>query len=327
MPGIAILIAAASLGVDYGWRKTQDGQLEYIIQIEPGLLETIRGGEEITSEIHPDAAGVRRFCIRVGSGALPREVAAKPKSGGGIASPTSKPTFDLPKTPPPDVQPPRQSQTPAVQPPLQKQKPAVQRPLQSQPLVVEPPLQNQTLVAEPPLQNQTPALLAPPAADRSSNWLPFDTRDIERAADSPIRDWARDSGFAETRPSGGQPQPLSEKRLEAPQENSPAGYLQQSTLQQTPLQQTPPEHAAEAQRQPDADPASMSVGDDAVPPASAAEPRVQEEDKPWLPLTLATLCLFASLGGNIYLGWIAWGFYWRQRNLAEQLRGVSPNAI
>jgi hypothetical protein len=48
-------------------------------------------------------------------------------------------------------------------------------------------------------------------------------------------------------------------------------------------------------------------------PSPAAAPIVssQEPAKPWLPLTCTLLGLFASLGANVYLGWIAWEF--RQR--------------
>ena len=72
MQGLAIVLAAASLGVDYGWQTTDDGALEYIIQIEPELLIALQKGEAIVSEIHPDAAGVRRFRIQIGSQPLPR---------------------------------------------------------------------------------------------------------------------------------------------------------------------------------------------------------------------------------------------------------------
>jgi hypothetical protein len=34
-------------------------------------------------------------------------------------------------------------------------------------------------------------------------------------------------------------------------------------------------------------------------------------DEPWWPLTMAMLALFASLGGNFYIGWIAVGIYRR----------------
>jgi hypothetical protein len=44
----------------------------------------------------------------------------------------------------------------------------------------------------------------------------------------------------------------------------------------------------------------------AVKPPSATEPA-----KPWVPLTLTLLGFFASLGANVYLGWIVW--QWRPR--------------
>ena len=72
MFGIAVFVAWAAVGVDYGWQPTNDGQLEYVIQIEPTLLESMRNGEEIASEIVPEARGVRRFRIRVGTRPVPR---------------------------------------------------------------------------------------------------------------------------------------------------------------------------------------------------------------------------------------------------------------
>ncbi len=72
MNGIAVLLALAAVGVDYGWQPGADGQLEYIIQIEPASLEALKSGRDITSEIHPDARGVRRFRIHYGTGSLPR---------------------------------------------------------------------------------------------------------------------------------------------------------------------------------------------------------------------------------------------------------------
>jgi hypothetical protein len=67
---LATSITAA--GVDYGWQPTNGGDLEYVIQIEPALFEALKSGQEITSEIPPELAGVRRFRIRVGSGPVPR---------------------------------------------------------------------------------------------------------------------------------------------------------------------------------------------------------------------------------------------------------------
>lgn len=73
MHSLALFVVAASLGVDYGWQPTEDGHLEYIIQVDPSLVELLKQGQEITSEIHPDAQGVRRFRIQVGTAKLARE--------------------------------------------------------------------------------------------------------------------------------------------------------------------------------------------------------------------------------------------------------------
>ena len=56
MNGI-VLFALAAVGVDYGWQPTADGNLEYIIQIEPELLAAMDEGTPITSEVAlpPDA--------------------------------------------------------------------------------------------------------------------------------------------------------------------------------------------------------------------------------------------------------------------------------
>ena len=72
MNGVAVLVAAAVLGVDYGWQPTTDGQLEYIVQIEPVTLVALRGGQELISQIDPYVQGVRRFRVRVGTDMVPR---------------------------------------------------------------------------------------------------------------------------------------------------------------------------------------------------------------------------------------------------------------
>jgi hypothetical protein len=41
-------------------------------------------------------------------------------------------------------------------------------------------------------------------------------------------------------------------------------------------------------------------------------------DKPWWPLTLAMLALFASMGGNLYMGWIAVDVYRRYLEMTDE---------
>jgi hypothetical protein len=65
MNGIALLVTL-SLGVDYSWRTTADGQQEYTIQIEPEVLKPLATGEQIYSDIPAEAGQVQRLCIRIG---------------------------------------------------------------------------------------------------------------------------------------------------------------------------------------------------------------------------------------------------------------------
>ena len=103
MHGLALLLAAASVGVDYGWQPDADGVMEYIIQIEPELITALQKGEAIISEVHPDATGVRRFRIQIGNGPLPRIskptsplVAPEQLPAKQAVAPTAVPATNLP---------------------------------------------------------------------------------------------------------------------------------------------------------------------------------------------------------------------------------------
>lgn len=71
MSGLMV-VAALSLGVEVGWQPLAGGGFEYIVQIEPHMLESLRAGQEILSEIPPELRGVRRYRLVVGTGPLPR---------------------------------------------------------------------------------------------------------------------------------------------------------------------------------------------------------------------------------------------------------------
>jgi hypothetical protein len=74
MCGHIACIAAVLLGVDAGWQPLPDGGTEYIIQIEPQLLETLRSGEPIQSDVPSYVKDVRAYRIVVGTAKLPREL-------------------------------------------------------------------------------------------------------------------------------------------------------------------------------------------------------------------------------------------------------------
>ena len=73
MLAIPLLLAASTMGVDYGWQRTADGQWEYIVQVEPALLQNLAEGESIVSTMPAEMDGVRRVVLKVGTEALPRE--------------------------------------------------------------------------------------------------------------------------------------------------------------------------------------------------------------------------------------------------------------
>jgi len=80
MNHFAAVVLVLTLGVDVGWQPLEDGELEYVVQIEPDLWELMRDGEEITSELPPDIRGVRRYRIKVGTEPLIRNMGERKTS-------------------------------------------------------------------------------------------------------------------------------------------------------------------------------------------------------------------------------------------------------
>jgi hypothetical protein len=69
-----VLTAFGALWIDYGWQPLEGGGHEYIIQVPPELLESMRSGG-IESYVPPDVQDIRRIRITVGSDPLPRTTA------------------------------------------------------------------------------------------------------------------------------------------------------------------------------------------------------------------------------------------------------------
>jgi len=94
MNGLGLLLVLATPGIDYGWKPGPDGQLEYIIQLEPQALDALRGGKEISSDVHPDVRSVRRIVLRVGEGevervAIPQQALEQDEESGDDQPPSS----------------------------------------------------------------------------------------------------------------------------------------------------------------------------------------------------------------------------------------------
>jgi hypothetical protein len=77
MNGIALLLLTATLGVEYDWRTTEDGQIEYVLIVEPDFIPSLAEGSEIRSSVPPELESVQRLCIRI---AQPANSAAAPRT-------------------------------------------------------------------------------------------------------------------------------------------------------------------------------------------------------------------------------------------------------
>ncbi len=73
MHATMLCLAMTTLGVDVGWRPLPDGGMEYIIQIEPHMIDLLVKGEDILGDFPPNLMGVPSYRITVGTDELPRE--------------------------------------------------------------------------------------------------------------------------------------------------------------------------------------------------------------------------------------------------------------
>jgi hypothetical protein len=345
MNGIAVLLTLAAVGVDYGWQPGPDGQLEYIVQIEPSLFEAMRNGREIASEIHPDARGVRRFRIRVGTDPLPRlgtvapgtaparrldsvgDVADATRAAGNVF-PYAAPSPGILNLPPP-------------------------------PAIIGPDGKASVLVR--PGDNALPGA----SAASSSGWergfdatgngtTPLNPADTAAGFPVPIRDAWGASGPRVAPPGGFNNSGAS--GILPPSSNAvPAGGFDPNGMRPVlPVPGSQPEtglpspiRSSGMNQQPK--PSTSGVGNllagiqtkrpgsssssDALrrdnAGAAAQKPTIDEEtaqklqemqaERPWVPLVLTSLALCGSLAANAYLGWVAMGIYRRYRDMCDQL--------
>lgn len=76
MDSVLALLVAATMGVNFGWEPVDEdpGGYEYIVQLEPELLDVLRSGESVPIEsyVPADVSPVRKVRIVVGRGDMAR---------------------------------------------------------------------------------------------------------------------------------------------------------------------------------------------------------------------------------------------------------------
>jgi hypothetical protein len=117
MDAAAIWLALLVAGVNFGWQPAKDGSngLEYIVQVEPELLDALARGEAvpIESNVPPDVGRIRKVSIVVGRDEVPRQALGEINhtayfAGQGTwapdqsssAAPAATSTYDRYATPP-----------------------------------------------------------------------------------------------------------------------------------------------------------------------------------------------------------------------------------
>jgi len=68
-----VLMATATLGVDQGWQPIAGGGYEYILQIEPETLDSIKSGRDLFFHLPESLGGVQSYRITSGSDPLPHD--------------------------------------------------------------------------------------------------------------------------------------------------------------------------------------------------------------------------------------------------------------
>jgi hypothetical protein len=282
--------------VQHGWRTGEDGGVDYLVQMTPERLQSLANGQTLYGEVDPQVTEIRRIYVYAGVGEVPRT--ALPQQSTKLPDP---PTF-VPNSDPAS--------------------PNISRPR------IEAPRQNTSA------SNSSSGMFR----DRrdagwrddgfNSQYAGSDPRDRDTAGWSGnFNDPRNAPGYNDPRGGGsfwpnrqeGQFYPVGyDPRAGAPPANNSQPTGATANYAQRPAADIP----APPANQPAASAAPAAAPNWQTAPASATNATSRDagvEARPWTPLILTTLALFASLGTNAYLGWLSWSFFWRYRDAITDL--------
>ncbi|HTQ40859.1 MAG TPA: hypothetical protein VMJ32_17705 [Pirellulales bacterium] len=341
-----IRIPRAAQAVEFGSQALPDGGVEYLVQVDPDLLNSFPQ-QGITSDIPSNLQGhVRRIHITIGSGALPNQgdiigpksAAADPKNSNAWNPDANNPTTKQPVSSsaeppaentasagerlnlpaPPSMDEKKFSLEPnfkSASPQLTSATPA--SPTPASPVAASPPANQQPA-------NSTPANPPPAELPRSLTSLPFFHLGQLKNAEP-----AKTAGSVpKEQPENPAPQSPVAAGSTPPGPVVAAGQADQLPSPRLTENEGPPANsrtfAADRFAVGAAKPSISDSGWTAGKPdgqIAAAAP------KPWLPFMAALLALFASLGANAYLAWIHQGVRAKYRALVQRLPANSLPAM
>ncbi|HTU24428.1 MAG TPA: hypothetical protein VMF30_03450 [Pirellulales bacterium] len=373
MSPIALWMALA-LGVDAGYEPVADGHLEYIVQIEPQLLEALASGSDITSEV-PRGLDIRHFRLTVGNAVLPhllptgeqgpttgREADAFEAPGRGdepigVTTPQVKAKYELVSDTVGqyviEINP--QSVGDLNRWDLTDDIPSEMRVtrfvVSTRPGSADSDAPNELAAASIP--TTAPAALAAAAAgtaaatvdDDPSSWkdepppttTPFAPAPLMKVepqqgpgvapaipddpvngsfapppADEPTALQPRGAPGTIQQPQAGSQDGVFHGRFPVPEAGSVPATGQPSRIQSDPSSEPLDRSATQGRMENGMSERKLERSNRSSKNDEREESKDAEAPKPWLPLTVALLTLFASLGGNVFLGWVAWDSYTRR---------------
>ena len=327
---------------DYEPTQYDNGEIEYVVQISPERLESLAKGKAIEGDIAADIPEVHRFLIFVGVGQLPsQQQAASQQSNVALAANGNGNPPSLlqgaevransntqPRTTPTSTQPtktqfqtaPQNSTRGFTNPDPVTQFNTAPRTADTRSWRNQP---DQSTISPPPfVSNTQPQGTANNAFPRGTGPSTTD----RYTAPPQYNSYPQQPMYPDPNPNYNQSNPLNNYPQQTYPTNATIPYQQQ---QQPPIatiaqrndvpQTNPTMPPTTGWQQPPAvtQPTAQPTVSPPAPTATVSKAEV-EKDRPWTPLILTTLALFASLGANAYLGWLSWSFFWRFRDAVTE---------
>jgi hypothetical protein len=283
-PGRAGGIPEQSYGVTTGWQADSSGNQQYLVQIDPTVLQSLSIGDELYVPIDPAAGRPVRFIVKAGRGNLPR--------AGGVQN----------------VAPGQVPFTPLAQQPLQpiggNNRPGGWTNSTAPDLLRQPPRPNPEYTNNlPPVNYNNP----PPQANvPAGGYAPYpqQPQQPQGSAYDPYRNPAGEMPPQyPVQPVAGQPPAYPPNQYQRPY-NNPYPETRVAGLPPAPVSNTN----------------GNQFGTGGFSPTL---PLQNQQDKPWGPLLFVTFALFFSIGGNLYLAYTALEFHSRYRSAIERLRSAA----
>lgn len=407
----AFLLAAAAvsaLGVDVGWQQTDNGEMEYIIQLEPHQVKSLKEGDVIEVGVRPDLRNVRRYRIVVGEDELPQESAApkltiaspaysaKPLEGANDFSvvvpkdSSGRPVWSEPVVPPGGTSranfeeldnrgtdtgsssglPNTAATQPGIAAPIDDsntstaaandnlryssalpangsanaaatdETPPPARFIDPPPLRDNPYTAPDAATAQPST-NVTPPANAPAneygSGGAGTRYPPLENLQYGDAARNVVEPAVTDAVNAANEAAATDPQLGTRYSNPGIPAYNPPAYAGSASYRQPDENLTPPprplvDEASQgdqtrtatafspASAKPNADEGTTQSNKNDDNESADADSSDEAEPKPWALFTVTLFALFASLGGNLYLGWMNWDMRQRFRSLIRRMK-------